>query len=520
MQMQVDMVSVDNQFAGAFDQNIKPLLAHFGIDCPDLMLSRLSLDSRDGSTHCGFIAIKGHNQDGRDYIPQAIQAETCLILVECDEPRQHGIQRTEGASLIIQFYQLRESISSLAGHFYQQPANSLSVTAVTGTNGKTSTVQLIAQLTHLLGEQAATIGTLGAGVYRGVGIAPAQETINTTPDPISMQALLADFVAEGTSQVALEASSHALTQRRIAAIKTDVAVMTNLSRDHLDYHGTMSEYAAAKRLLLNQPELRFLVINGNDPEAANWLSQVSPKVQVLIFGTVGESLTQAEGAKYCVAKAIRYTHRGMHLSLDTSWGHCELKLGLMGKFNALNVLAAIGSQLCLGNSLKSLAYIAQKLRPVAGRMELFNQPIKPAIIVDYAHTPDGLEQALLAAKQHCQGRLVCIFGCGGDRDQGKRAMMGEIAERLADHVIITDDNVRGEDPESITQEILTGCQQAQNIKVIHDRKLAIQHAVQTYAAQDMILVAGKGHEPYQIIGNQRLAYDERQYVSQLLKGKG
>ncbi|MCF2948604.1 UDP-N-acetylmuramoyl-L-alanyl-D-glutamate--2,6-diaminopimelate ligase [Paraglaciecola aquimarina] len=517
--MQADMVTIDNQFPQAFDQSIKPLLAHFSIDAPDIMISGLVLDSRDVSIHKAFVAVKGHVRDGRDFIPQAVSLGAKVILAECDNPSEHGCVQMREQSLVVGFYRLPEKLSELAGWFYQFPANSLSVIAITGTNGKTSTVQLTSQLANLLGEQAASIGTLGAGMYQPKAGASLQTTVNTTPDAISMQALLAEFVGDGAFQVALEASSHALVQNRIKAIKTDVAVFTNLTRDHLDYHGSMSAYAAAKRQLLAQPELAFVVINADDVEHKNWLAEVPSSATCVLFGQTIQAQAVPGTHKYCIAKNVHYSSSGIRMSLQSSWGDCELRLALLGQFNVSNVLAAICAQLCLGKSLKQIAYVAQKLKPVAGRMEIFTRPQSATVVVDYAHTPDALEKALQATRQHCQGKLYCVFGCGGDRDSGKRSLMGEIAEQLADSVILTDDNVRSEDPNLIINDILAGCRNPDVITVEHDRKQAIQLAASQSVAGDMILVAGKGHEQYQIIGNQSLAYDERLFVSQFQKGK-
>ncbi|WP_299080861.1 UDP-N-acetylmuramoyl-L-alanyl-D-glutamate--2,6-diaminopimelate ligase [uncultured Paraglaciecola sp.] len=518
--MQADMVSITNQFPKAFDQSIKPLLAHFGIDAPDIMISDLVLDSRDVAIHKAFIAIKGHSLDGRDFIPQAVSLGAKVIVAQCDDKTEHGHVEMREQSVIVYFYQLPEKLSELAGYFYQFPANSMSVIAVTGTNGKTSTVQLSSQLAVLMGEQAAVIGTLGAAMYHtNSDSQPSHDAVNTTPDAISMQRLLSEFVSDGAYQVALEASSHALVQNRIQAVKTDIAVFTNLSRDHLDYHGSMAEYAKAKRLLLCQPELAFAVLNANDPEHKNWLLNIPKSTSVVLFGLNVCVADLPNEHKFCVANNVRYTADGIALTLQSSWGDAELRLALLGEFNVANVLAAISSQLCLGKSLKQIAYIVQKLKPVAGRMELYRRKNHATVVVDYAHTPDALEKALLATRQHCHGKLLCVFGCGGDRDVGKRSLMGEIAERLADQVILTDDNVRSENPQSIIQDILAGCINPEQMLVEHDRKSAIKTAAAIATAGDMILVAGKGHESYQIIGNQRLAYDERQFVALLQEGK-
>jgi len=518
--MQADLISTSKQFPEAFEQSLKPLLAHFGIEAPDIMISGLVLDSRDVAIHKAFIAVSGHTLDGRDFIPQAVSLGTKVIVAQCDAITSHGYVEMREQSIIISFYQLSEKLSELAGHFYQFPANSMSVVAVTGTNGKTSTVQLTSQLAVLMGAQAAYIGTLGADMYSSYSdTQPKNNTRNTTPDAISMQRLLAEFIAQGASQVALEASSHALVQHRIKAVNIDIAVFTNLSRDHLDYHGSMAEYAAAKRILLRQPELAYAVINLNDPEHKNWLSNVSETTSVVLYGLNRSNVDIPSGYKYCVANKVRYTAEGIALSVQSSWGDCELRLSLLAEFNVANVLAAICSQLCLGKSLKQIAYIVQKLKPVAGRMELYKRQGHATIVVDYAHTPDALNKALLASKQHCHGKLFCVFGCGGDRDVGKRSLMGEIAERISDCVILTDDNVRSEEPQRIINDILAGCINPEQVLIEHDRKTAIKAAAAMACAGDMILVAGKGHENYQIIGNQTLAYDERQFVALFQEGK-
>lgn len=516
--MRVDMLSIDSQFAGPFAQSIQTLLANFGIAAPDIMVSDLVLDSRDVSIHKAFIAVQGHARDGRDFIPQAISLGAKVIIAQCDSAELHGQVSMRENSLIISFYALASKLSKLAACFYHHPANSLSVIAITGTNGKTSVVQLCNQLACLLGERSASIGTLGSGVYHAQ-TNQLVTTLNTTPDAISIQRLLADFVGEGVYQVALEASSHALVQGRLAALKTDVAVFTNLTRDHLDYHQTMEDYAQAKRLLLTQPGLKWVVLNVNDPEHQHWLVNVSRNTKVTLYGI--NIMAQAIGADhyYCVANNLQFTPSGVRFSLQSSWGNCELRLNLVGEFNVANVLAAISAQLCLGKNLQNIANVVQNLMPVAGRMELFCHPSKATIVVDYAHTPDALEKSLLALRQHCTGQVWCVFGCGGDRDQGKRPLMGAIAERLADRVVLTDDNVRSESPQKIVDDILQGCQYAEQILVEHSRTKAIELAAQHCTQQDIILVAGKGHENYQIIGQQSHAYDERAFVKQFQQGE-
>ena len=499
-------------------QSIQPLLFEFGIQTADITIESLVLDSRDVAIHSAFIALKGHVRDGRDFIPQAISLGAKVIIAECETQAKHGHTSMREQSLIISFYDLSAQLSALAAAFYGYPAKSLQVIGVTGTNGKTSTVQLTSQLAALLNKRAASIGTLGSGVIDQAGTcASHNDTANTTPDAISMHKLMAQFVQDQVKQVALEVSSHALVQQRVAALKTDVAVFTNLTRDHLDYHGTMQAYAQAKRELLKQPELRYAVLNGNEIESKHWLAQLPSTVTPVIYGIADESLMLTDSEHQCLAKDVVYSNQGCRFRLLSSWGECEIQLSLLGRFNIFNALAAIASQLCLGESLNDIAKLAHLLVPVTGRMERFGRDNSPTVVVDYAHTPDALKQALAALRQHSEGRLLVIFGCGGDRDKGKRSLMGEVAETYADKVIITNDNSRSEEPTAIADDILSGCVHPEKIQVVLDRKTAIAQAVSNATANDIILVAGKGHEDYQIIGNQKVAYDEREYVQQMFE---
>ncbi|MCC2616447.1 UDP-N-acetylmuramoyl-L-alanyl-D-glutamate--2,6-diaminopimelate ligase [Aestuariibacter halophilus] len=498
-------------------KSIQPLLAGYGIEAPDIRITDLVLDSREVAIHKGFVAIKGHQRDGRDFIPQAISLGAKVILAECDEVQQHGALQMREQSLIISFYRLATSLSELACRFYDYPAKAMDVVAVTGTNGKTSTVQLITQWRHAVGEVCASVGTLGAGVYAGQQ-ADLDETVNTTPDAVQMPRLLADFVTQGVRQVALEASSHALVQGRIAALDVNVAVFTNLTRDHLDYHGTMAEYANAKRRLLAQPGLTHVVVNLDDPESRQWINALPEQVQLIGITRGKHAFSLPEGALLLRAEQTVFHSAGCDIQLTGTFGQGILSVSLLGAFNVHNVLCAMASLLALGVDFDTLLAKASSLHPVAGRMEVFSAPGSASVVVDYAHTPDALQQALTAMADHCHGQRWVVFGCGGDRDTGKRPLMGEVAERFADRIILTNDNSRSEQPLAIVNDILAGCRQPEAIDIILDRKAAIQSALQHAAPEDMILVAGKGHENYQIIGSDVLDYDERDYVKNTIKG--
>lgn len=497
-------------------QSIRTLLQPFEIDAPDIKITDLVLDSRDVAIHKGFAAIKGHALDGRDFIPQAISLGAKVIFSETDDQSEHGNMDMREQSLIIQFFALSDRLSELAVAFYKAPADDMQVVAVTGTNGKTSTVQLCTQLRHHLGDSSASIGTLGTGIYTTDTARELTETRNTTPDAIEMQRLLACYRNAGVEQIALEASSHALVQGRMRALKTDIAVFTNLTRDHLDYHGTMAEYARAKRLLLQQPGLSAVVLNAEDPEHQAWRDNAPDGVEIVLFST--QALAASDEVKFCYAREVEYVPQGLRIELCSSWGDCQLQVPLIGRFNVQNLLAAVSVQLLQGGSLQAISDAASQVKPVAGRMEIFSHGLGAPMIVDYAHTPDALEQALLAARNHCSGELWCVFGCGGDRDQGKRSLMGEVAEKFSDRIILTNDNSRSESPQKIVEDILSGCARPDAITIELDRETAIASAFDQAAQGDLILIAGKGHEDYQIIGEQQLPYNEREYVKRLSEG--
>ena len=386
--------------------------------------------------------------------------------------------------------------------------------AVTGTNGKTSTAHFVTQLGQLLGNKWGLIGTLGAGFLDNMN-----ETANTTPEAVTMHRILATVKADGADAVAFEASSHAMVQNRIKQLHTDVAIFTNLSRDHLDYHGDMEEYAKAKRQLLQQPGLRFMILNMQDPEHKNWLPLLPESVTPIFFGIDAET---PKNAQYCIARSIKYSNQGVEFTLDSSWGQTSVKSCLLGHFNVANLIAAISAQLCLGADFTDLQKCIGNIKPVPGRMELFRSQSSATFVVDYAHTPDALENVLTSLKTHTTGDLWCVFGCGGERDQGKRPLMGKAAESLADKIILTSDNSRSEQTQNIIDDILSGLseQSRQNsafVQVIPDRQEAVQAALHQARKSDMVVLAGKGHENYQIIDGQTLSYDERTYLKSLLQ---
>ena len=517
--------------ANAFTQSIRALLAKFGIDAPDIRVEGLTLDSREVNTRSAFVAIKGHERDGREFIPQAISLGAKVILAQTDDSDAHGAMEMRDHSVIISLYQLPNLLSTLAGAFYDYPAQKMTSVAVTGTNGKTSTVQLLTQLKDALGTRSASIGTLGSSVFEGADTQwQTTSAANTTPDAIRMQYLLAEFVQSDVQHVAFEASSHALVQGRLSHVKIDIAVLTNLTRDHLDYHGSMEEYAKAKRLLLEQPGLAAIVLNANDEESKRWDSAAaqhitrvwtgvtSNEVSVSTYENQGSALTTSAenpASKYCFALNAEYHEAGCRFDIQSSWGNASIALPLFGAFNVANVLSAIATLLQQGERFNEVVSAVNAITPVEGRMEVFPFQAHANVVVDYAHTPDALEKVLASAKAHTEGNVWCVFGCGGDRDKGKRPLMARAAETGADSIVITTDNSRSEAPEDIAKDIVKGLHNPDVAVSIPDREKAIRYCLAHSAAGDIIIVAGKGHENYQIIGDTKINYDERAVVARL-----
>ncbi|MBN6069380.1 UDP-N-acetylmuramoyl-L-alanyl-D-glutamate--2,6-diaminopimelate ligase [Aggregatibacter actinomycetemcomitans] len=485
------------------------LTALLGIDIAgDINLTEMTLDSRTAKAGCLFIAIKGHQTDGRQYIPQALQNGANAVIFEADSAQQHLQVHYEQGIPLIAFYRLSENLSRLADVFYQYPSKHLTLVGVTGTNGKTTTAQLLAQWTQLLGHTGAVMGTIGNGL-----VGQVKEAANTTGSAVEIQSSLADFVAKGADFAAIEVSSHGLVQHRVESVHFSAAVFTNLSRDHLDYHHTMENYAAAKKRLFTELDSRYQIIDADDPVGAVWLAEMPHAVAV---SAKADFLPQQ--ANWLKAVDVRFNHKGATIQFESSWGNGELQSPLIGAFNVSNLLLVTATLLTLGYPLSGLINSVHKLTGVCGRMEILHTPQKPTVIVDYAHTPDALEKALQAARLHCRGKLWCIFGCGGDRDSGKRPLMAKIAEQLADHVIATDDNPRTEEPKKIMADILNGFVHPQSVQVIHQRAQAIATAIKSAVENDVILIAGKGHEDYQIIGKTKYHFSDqevaRNYLSQ------
>jgi UDP-N-acetylmuramoyl-L-alanyl-D-glutamate--2,6-diaminopimelate ligase len=465
-------------------------------------VSGLNLDSRRLRPGEAFIALRSASGDrhGLQHLEEARARGASCVLFEPPVP--------EGVALTVQALpvaDLRTRLGRIADRWFAGPSFDLTVVGVTGTNGKTSTVQLLAQALDgsALGP-CGSIGTLGIGLHADVRAGE-----RTTPDVISVHAALAELLGAGARSVAMEVSSHALDQHRVDAVAFDVAVFTNLSHDHLDYHGDMASYGAAKARLLRWPTLRAAVLNVDDAFVA---SLVDGCRDIDRWTLSAHDNPQAR----LLAEAIRLDSDGISFVLCEDGRRTPVHSRLLGRFNVDNLLAVAGCLRALGVGSDHIAARLSALQPVPGRMNRLGGAGQPLVVVDYAHTPDALAQALASLREHAPGRLVCVFGCGGERDRGKRPQMAEAAERLSDRVIVTDDNPRNEDGDAIVAAIMAGFVRPEQVVIERDRAAAIATALAGAAAGDIVLIAGKGHEAYQEVGGVRRAFDDTAVARHLL----
>jgi UDP-N-acetylmuramoyl-L-alanyl-D-glutamate--2,6-diaminopimelate ligase len=476
-------------------------------------LTDLTADSRAVKLGSVFVAYPGTVRDGRAFIPEAVARGAAAVLWE-----KTGFvwdERWRVPNLGVE--NLRARISAIAGHVYGDPSESLWMAGVTGTNGKTSVSQWIAAACDALGRRSAVVGTLGNGL-----VGERAEARNTTPDPIVLQRLLADYLRRGARNVAMEVSSHGLDQERVAGIRYDVAVFTNLTRDHLDYHGTMEAYAEAKYRLFSARGLTHAVINVDDEWGARFARRLAGSALEVIAVSSGAAAPDAPRARL-VASHVALSEAGVRFRIASDWGEGEVTARVLGAFNVANLLAVAGALIADGIPFADVLRAVGALEPVPGRLERVGGGALPLVVVDYAHTPDALEKALAAlrnvldgaARGGRRGRLICVFGCGGDRDAGKRPLMGEVAARLADHVVVTSDNPRGEDPNAIIAQVRAGIR-GHEAEAIEDRQVAIFSAVHRAAAGDVVLLAGKGHETYQEVAGARLPFNDREVAAAAL----
>jgi UDP-N-acetylmuramoyl-L-alanyl-D-glutamate--2,6-diaminopimelate ligase len=476
----------------------------------NVKIMRLVTDSRAVRQGDTFVAYPGEKTDGRQFIAQAIAQGANAVIWEA----QHFVWDAAWQIPNIAVSDLRHKAGWLADAVYGAPSEKLWLVGVTGTNGKTSTSHWIAQALNDAGKKCALIGTLGNGFLGVNGFAGAlQASANTTPDAICVHGLLADYRRADAQAVAMEVSSHALAQGRVNGVRFDVALLTNLSRDHLDYHGDMASYAASKRKLFDWQQLKFAVVNLDDAFGAELAEQLQDAaVEVIGYGLGDAALQLAErlGLRMVYGHLAEMSGQGLRLNVHSSWGGAQINSTLVGRFNAANLLGALAVLLVSGIELRDAAQSLGKVQAVAGRMQRLGGADQPTVIVDYAHTPDALEKVLLALREvgaSAGGRLICVFGCGGDRDRGKRAMMGRVAEKFSDHCIVTSDNPRSEEPQHIIAEILGGMN-ASNHEIVIERAAAIERAIGLARQRDTVLLAGKGHEDYQEINGVKHSFSD------------
>ncbi|MDG2089592.1 MAG: UDP-N-acetylmuramoyl-L-alanyl-D-glutamate--2,6-diaminopimelate ligase [Gammaproteobacteria bacterium] len=482
------------------------LLLEAEIEIPknfDLVLSGIEMDSRKIESGDLFIACKGANFDGRDFVFEVIEKGAAAVLVEKGELWQE--LSVENNVPIIPVENLASRISSIAAKFFNNPADHFSLIGITGTNGKTSACQFVAQSISSLNRICGISGTLGYGVYAEDYIKSDAAAPGTTPDPISVQRIFSEMLQQNADTMVMEVSSHGLKQGRVCVNEFDIAVFTNLTRDHLDYHHSMRAYGEEKLKLFCGSRLNTAVLNMDDLFSSTILNNLSRQVKSYTY-----SLTNAQADVY--PESIEFKRKGFMLEVSTPWGKGGIDAGLLGSFNVSNLLAVLTTIMALESKQANFNFnhVLSKVAavsPVKGRMELIgNKPV--SVVVDYAHTPDALENALNALHEHFKGKVWCVFGCGGERDKGKRPMMASIAERLADELIVTDDNPRQESSSDIIKQILTGFSNNEKVMVESDRAKAIEFAIANATEGDVVLIAGKGHEEYQDIGAERLMFSD------------
>ena len=493
----------------AYSMSLKQLLDDFCDQnlTDNIRITGLTLDSRKVSVGDLFIACAGTQQHGAEFIPAAVKAGAVAIVYEADYP----LQLPKLPVPIISIKNLGVIAGQIANRFYQYPSERINVIGITGTNGKTSTSWFLAESLHADNNPVGMIGTLGTGLFGNL-----QDTKNTTPDVVTVHRLLAEYCDAGARYTVMEVSSHAIEQNRISAVNFYTVIYTNLSHEHLDYHSSMQQYAEVKQRLFTDYSSNYKVINIDDEYGRQIADIASPPVYLY---SVDDNRKPAGDTLVALIKET--TNNFLQFDLKSPWGDCCVETQLIGNFNAYNLISVI-CVLCLtGDSLESAVGKVSKLTNVPGRMECFgNNQNNALIVVDYAHTPDALENVLKTLRKYSRGRLVTLFGCGGDRDQSKRSKMGEIADTYSDYIIITNDNPRTEDPKKIISQIKSGISNKASVYIEPDRSKAISYAVSISNPDDVVLIAGKGHENYQIIGDKTYDFDDRLQVQQYLEAKG
>ncbi|RDH81333.1 MAG: UDP-N-acetylmuramoyl-L-alanyl-D-glutamate--2,6-diaminopimelate ligase [endosymbiont of Galathealinum brachiosum] len=485
---------------------LKQLLSGLSVSdyLPELEVKGLALDSRKVEQGYVFVALEGQFDHGLAYAEAAISRGAVAVLCDAkfDQYCQQILSKLMSRAICVPVRDLQNKLGEMAGKFYGEPSEKIFVCGVTGTDGKTSVSHFIAQAMNQAYGSAAVVGTLGNGLINNL-----QESSHTTPDVISLHQMMSDFCLRGVEHVAMEVSSHGLDQKRSAGIDFDVAVLTNLSRDHLDYHGDVESYKQAKKKLFTESNEKALVLNIDDSFGAELYAERKNINPIWLYGLDEKRVKQSK--LYVYATGIQNEMNGISFMLKSSEGASQVSIKLIGEFNVYNALACFCVLLENGINFNHAIKYIENLHTVPGRMELFVNENKPSVVIDYAHTPEALSQALINVRKHVAGKVICVFGCGGDRDTGKRPLMAQAAEKLSDLVIITNDNPRTESPEKIIDDIKQGIINELKLIVELDREKAIQHAIEMATSDDLVLIAGKGHELYQVIGNEKIAFSDR-----------
>ena len=481
----------------AIQMNTSPTLAELlrgYADAPDIPVSGIASDSRLLESGFLFLACEGADSHGLDYLSEARDAGVCAVVWDAstaDAPADIGVP-------MIAVENLAAHLGEIANRYYAHPSSRLKTIGVTGTNGKTTVAWLLAQCLHQLDNRCGYLGTLGFGVDKLQGAEGM-----TTPAAIELHGRLAEFADQGATHAALEVSSHALSQHRVDGVQFEAVLFTNLTRDHLDYHGDMQNYFESKASLFLAHPAKHRIINLDSEYGYELATRCGQGVV-----TVSTHFDRvANGRPYVFVRSVVANKNGSDVTVTTSWGDGTFTLPLPGDFNVANAAIVLAYLLMTGTSIEQASDVLQLVTAPPGRMQQISTT-GSALYVDYAHTPDAIESALRALRPHCRGKLWCVFGCGGERDAGKRPLMGGLVERLADQVIVTSDNPRNEDPKRIIDDVLAGLSNIHEATVIEDRAAAIAWAVANAGPSDVVLIAGKGHENYQEIGDERRAFSD------------
>jgi len=480
----------------------------------NVVVDGITQDSRRAGVNDVFIAVPGATSHGLQFAGKAVRSGASVVLWDgADSAQQATLDALADEVICLQVEDLLLKTGEIASRFFGHPSHDLYMIGVTGTDGKTSVCHYLAQCLDTQSSACGVLGTLGNGLINAL-----RPTGLTTASAVEVQHSLANLIDEGAKAAAMEVSSHGLDQGRVSSVEFDTAVFTNLSQDHLDYHKTMESYFEAKSKLFDTEGLKSAVINLDDDFGRMLAQKHSEHLTVYGYSTSSDIEALEQCADFIVhAKSIKPTKHGFEINVVTPKGGGHFKLNLLGSFNVSNALAVLATLLLNNVAFDESIKRLQAIEPVAGRMELIDVNNKPTVIVDYAHTPQGIAAACNAVKQHFSGEFCCVFGCGGDRDREKRPLMAQAAERYADHIIVTSDNPRHEDPQVIIEQIVNGLAEPDAASTYVDRREAIANAIARAGAGDVILIAGKGHESCQIVGDKYIVFDDRDVARALLE---